>query len=253
MAARVPRFVSCSPLPSVPFTVRCGPAFPDDPFAERLPETAEFSGVDVPVDTSSSWCDGSVDGSEALSASEVAEICRDADNAFRLAWHYLNRYGASDDYVNQLAIFCSACLEMYRRGFSPRSMELEMSFTGGIPRMVASDRSTLRVWMTLVFRVFQKLQVARAFDSPSEGGSVTENAANLHSLVDLVIGACSRGFTLETLKLEMALKSPRRTPLESVLLSQWMRLCFTAIDILAHDEEDGGEDDFDYPADDILQ
>ncbi|WP_287129701.1 hypothetical protein [Candidatus Cyanaurora vandensis] len=161
-------------------------------------------------------------------------LTNDLELTFRKAWLLLYAQGVGEGYINALRQFIKAAIAAYESGYSLEALNLELladqKVTGDetLDEMLRLTEEELQIrtnWLKLVF-----MTLDRARPRDPEAPPLTDDG--LDNLVNGVIDSQQRGYTLESLKLEIVLETggSDRTPGETAILSQWMRLVFLTLE-----------------------
>ena len=120
---------------------------------------------------------------------------------------------------------------------------------------MAEEVDLRRLWICLVYLTLEAAGTVSAADEESVGQTVPADLRQkFGTFVTNVVAAKKRGATLKTLKLDELFSSPTaaesRTPLETAILSQSMRVCFLTMVVIDEERLASGEDDTYYPGKD---
>jgi len=149
-------------------------------------------------------------------------------------------------YVDTLKLFCVAVKAGYEIGATIPALSLALSMcetqTAGRPLM-AEEVDLRALWIALVYLTLESVNHPTKHSGPEVGATVPpDQREKFEPFVRSVVSRKQRGFTLQALKLEEILtdageggSASARTPIETAILSQSMRLVFLTLTVL--DEE----------------
>jgi hypothetical protein len=153
------------------------------------------------------------------------------ETTFRKAWIVLYTQGVSPEYLRALRQFTQTASETYGLGFTLPALNLELlamqTSTGdaALDAILTLDDQEIRIrrhWLHLIYLTLDRVTGQALVEEP--------DLQELAQLVEGVYVAYEQGHTLDTLKLELRLDTPTRSPEESSILSQWMRLIFLTLE-----------------------
>lgn len=142
---------------------------------------------------------------------------------------------SAGDYAEGLACFIKAVMKAYSQGYTVPSLTMEVGMctqqTAGRP-LQAEEVELRTVWMTLVYLVLEKARWPQS--TPRNVRIDPPFKDKFDDFVENVMRAHQRGYSLQSLKLEEMMRKggDPRTPWESAVLSQSLRIVFTTLSVM---------------------
>mmetsp|Transcript_30299 Transcript_30299/g.61455 ORF Transcript_30299/g.61455 Transcript_30299/m.61455 type:complete len:220 (+) Transcript_30299:2-661(+) len=181
--------------------------------------------------------DGS-SGEDSASGVSGSELAKEIEKSFVVACTQI-----SSSYEVGLTAFAEAVISAYEEGYSVPSMSLELSSCPQqtLGRPLQADEVELRqVWMSLVYLTLQTVAHPRVKKDALSIPTPLED--RFLGFVRNIVQAHAMGSTLQRLKLEEMMNreegSAERSPVETAILSQAMRIVFITLDVLKREAEE---------------
>lgn len=129
--------------------------------------------------------------------------------------------------------------------FELSANEVEKNVNGIDTRLNEREKETRLIWISLVYMTLRRFGFESANTPPPvhtelKGTKLEGFVRGLDGLVDRVVDAAKRGFTLQTFKLQLSLSDPevpegvdvRLVNAQKNLRSQWARFVFTTVNLI---------------------
>lgn len=192
---------------------------------------------------------GGSSGSEGSGAAPEGPIITKAlETCFRNVWVRLMTAGVGPEYDNAIQAFVVACVAAYKAGYSITALKLELAanettgtYMGKDVSLNEQEKETRLIWIALVYLTLAKYKFTSentppAVSSDLQGSKLEALVIGLTGLVESVCDAASKGYTLQTYKMELSMKKgiddKPISGAEASVRSQWSRIIFATYKIL---------------------
>lgn len=167
---------------------------------------------------------------------------------FRNVWIRLMTAGVGPEYDGAIQAFVLACVAAYKAGYSITALKLELAANETQAKHMGRDvtlndqeKETRLIWIALVYLTLTKYKFNSERTPPPvsadlQGSKMESLVPGLTGLVESVCDAASKGYSLQTFKMELSLKKEASGKAisgpEASIRSQWSRIIFATFNIL---------------------
>lgn len=175
-------------------------------------------------------------------------ITKALEISFRNVWIRLMTAGVGPEYDDAIQAFVVSCVAAYKAGYSITALKLELAanetqtkYMGRDVSLNEQEKETRLIWLSLVYLTLTKYRFTSERTPPPltedlRGTTLEPLIPGLTGLVESVCDAASRGYSLQTFKMELNLKKDvKDKPIsgaEASIRSQWSRIIFATFNIL---------------------